>query len=421
MTPLVLIPQHFGCLVFDRRTSRYAPFDRETTAILRAALDEPAWRVAARHGPPARAFVAHFERAGYFRPDGRLAGVALDAEPPPDHLLGPLAVHLEVIAACQLACTHCFAGELPRRTTLTLAEMDGLFGELAALGSFRLGLTGGEPLLRKDILDVIDAATARGLHPCMTTNGLALDEHLARELGKRELVWLNVSLDGACAETNDAVRGAGTFDAVVGKLRALGRHMRFTLAFTITKRSAPEAVACARLAASLGAHSAVFRPLYPVGVAREHAELMPTFAEYTGALARLAEAAELSAIDPFGPTARAETQAVTYAGPGCGAANLVASISSSGDVNPCSFLGPAFDAGNIRARPFTAIWRASQTFRKLRGSDGAFRGGCRARALAAHGDAFARDPWHDAWLGDAASPPPLANLAVSRRKLPVAR
>lgn len=419
MTPLVLIPQHFGCLVFDRRTSRYAPFDHETTAIFRATLDEPAWRVVAKR-PHAGDFVAHFERQGYFQPDGRLAGVALDADPPPDHLLGPLAVHLEVIAACQLTCTHCFAGELPRKTTLALDEIDRLCGELAALGSFRLGLTGGEPLLRKDIVDLVDVATAHGLHPCMTTNGLALDDRLARELGKRELVWLNVSLDGACAGTNDAVRGAGTFDAVIGKLRAFGRHMRFTLAFTITKRSAPEVVACAKLAAELGAHSAVFRPLYPVGIARAHPELMPSFGEYTDALARLAETTQLHAIDPFGPTTRAETQAVTYAGPGCGAANLVASISSSGEVNPCSFLGSAFDAGNIRTRPFVEIWGASQTFRKLRDNTGEFRGGCRARALAAHGDAFARDPWHDDWLSDRAARPPLANLAVSRRRLPIA-
>ena len=410
MTPLVVIPQHFGSLVFDRRTSRYAPFDHETTAILRATLHAPAWTL------PQRDFVAHFEREGYFRPDGYLAGVALDAEPPADHLLGPLAVHLEVIAACQLACTHCFAGDLPRKTTLSLAEIDRLCGELAALGSFRLGLTGGEPLLRKDILELVDAATAHGLHPCMTTNALALDEHVARELGKRDLVWLNVSLDGATAETNDAVRGAGTFDAVVGKLRALGRHMRFTLAFTITKRSAPEVIACAKLARELGAHSAVFRPLYPVGVARAHPELMPSYEEYTGALARLAETTELSAIDPFSPAARSDTQAVTYAGPGCGAANLVASVSAAGDVNPCSFLGSAFDGGNIRTRPFAEIWNASQTFVKMRAGGGDFRGGCRARAQAAHGDAFARDPWHDAWLGEPSAPAPLTNL---RRSLPV--
>jgi MoaA/NifB/PqqE/SkfB family radical SAM enzyme len=426
--PLVVIPQHFGSLVFDRRTSRYAPFDRDATEVLARTLEVPAWRLAGEQ-PELAGFIACFERAGYFRPDGRLAGVRLAAEPPADHLLGPLAVHAEVIAACNLACTHCFAGELPRRTTLTTRELDRVFGELAALGSLRLGLTGGEPLLRKDLLDVLDAATAHGLHPCLTTNGLLLDEHLARELGRRELVWLNISLEGARAETNDAVRGAGTFDAVVAKLRALGRHLRFTLAFTITSRSAAEVEACAELAREVGAHTAVFRPVYPVGVARAHPELAPTFAEYTGALARLASQPATSgrALDPFSPVLRVETQAITYRGPGCGAANLVASISASGDVNPCSFLGAAFESGNVRERPFAEIWNAGQAFLRLRARgerpDDGFRGGCRARALAAHGSAFAPDPWHDEWLaaGDPAAPRPLTNLHVRRPHLPVLR
>ncbi|ADO75197.1 hypothetical protein [Stigmatella aurantiaca] len=79
-------------------------------------------------------------------------GAGIDQAPPPDHLLGPLAVHLEVIGACNLTCTHCFAGELPRNHhPLRFAHVEGLFVErlfaqLAGLVSFRLGLTGGESL-----------------------------------------------------------------------------------------------------------------------------------------------------------------------------------------------------------------------------------------------------------------------------------
>ncbi|MEO8702195.1 MAG: radical SAM protein [Kofleriaceae bacterium] len=420
MLPLVVIPQHFGSLVFDRRTSRYAPFDHAATAVLVQSLTQPIWQ----HAGTDDDFALCFERAGYFRPDGRLAGTLLAAVPPADHLLGPLAVHVEVIAACNLTCTHCFAGDLPRKTSLTTPELDRVFGELAALGSFRLGLTGGEPLLRKDLLDVVDAATAHGLHPCLTTNGMLLDERVARELGKRELVWINISLEGACAATNDRVRGAGTFAEVTRRLRELGRHFRFTLAFTITRESALEVEACAELARELGAHTAVFRPVYPVGTARAHPELAPSFAEYTGALARLAGNFELSPIDNFSPTARADTQAITYAGPGCGAANLVASISASGDVNPCSFLGAAFESGNVRDTAFAEIWNAGQAFLRLREqrAGDTFRGGCRARSLAAHGDAHARDPWHDEWLAlaDPSAPAPLTNLH-RRVHLPVTR
>lgn len=421
--PLVVVPQHFGSTVFDRRTSRYLPFDREATTLLLATRDRP-FDAAIAHAPPAdrgprAAFFEHFAERGFFTLDRRLAGVALDVAPPADHLLGPLAVHLEVVAACNLTCTHCFAGELPRReAALTLPELDRLFEQLAALGSFRLGLTGGEPLLRRDLLDVLDRAVDRGLMPCFTTNGHFVTDELADALATRELAWLNVSLDGATPKTNDLVRGPGSFERALAGLETLARRgARFTLAFTILKTNLHEVTACARLAARLGAHCAVFRPLYPVGTARSHPELLPTYDEYARALEELAALdveglavelgdadddpveVDLHTIDAFSPTARREARAVVHENIGCGAANLVASISVSGEVSPCSFLGAAFAAANVRDTPFGEIWSRSQTFRAMRGLPGdpagtsAFGGGCRARSLNLAGDVNAPDPW----------------------------
>ena len=248
--PLVLIRQHFGCLVFDRRTSRYLPFDHEATGLLIALHSNSIDRVLAAIPPgdeldTATQFVSFFYECGFFTLDGRLAATVLNVDVPKDHLVGPLAVHLEIVGACNLTCSHCFAGTLPRnQNPLTVAEMDGLFVNLARLGSFRLGLTGGEPLLRRDLFEILDSATERGLHPCLTTNGLLITEDIARQLGTRELVWLNVSLDGPNAATNDPVRGHGTFDAVLDNLKYLRQHARFTLAFTVmqTKRAPCQAV-----------------------------------------------------------------------------------------------------------------------------------------------------------------------------------
>jgi sulfatase maturation enzyme AslB (radical SAM superfamily) len=220
--PLVLVPQYFGSTVFDRRTSRYLPFDHETTDILRRSIATPIGDLVDGAAPARQealgAFASAFYERGFFTHDLFFDGVALDIAPPADHLTGPLAVHLEIVAACNLTCSHCFAGQLPRREPpLSLPELDALFAALARVGSFRLGLTGGEPLLRKDLFEILDLATSHGLHPCLTTNALLLTEETARKLGERPLVWLNVSLDGATAATNDAVRGPGTFEQVMEK------------------------------------------------------------------------------------------------------------------------------------------------------------------------------------------------------------
>ena len=142
--PSVLVPQHFGSLVFDRHTSRSLPFDREVTALLVAAQERPLLEVAASLAPERRALVEglleEFYPCGLFTTDLRFAGEVRALTPPDGHLAGPLALHLEVAAACNLACTHCFAGELPRRErALTLPELDALFATLSALGCFRPG------------------------------------------------------------------------------------------------------------------------------------------------------------------------------------------------------------------------------------------------------------------------------------------
>lgn len=419
--PLVLIPQHFGCLIFDRRTSRYLPFDREATDLLRSLHAAPIDTILAsidagdEREAVARFFNCFYEK-GFFSLNGRLAADVLEVDVPADHLAGPLAVHLEVVGACNLTCSHCFAGLLPRnQQPLTVAEMDVLFGDLAGLGSFRLGLAGGEPLLRKDLWDILDAAIGHGLHPCLTTNGLLLTEEIARELGHRERVWLNVSLEGPDAATNDAVRGQGTFAAVLENLKVLRRHVRFTLAFTVLRTNAALVTACAELAYRAGAHTAVFRPLYPAGIALQHLDLMPSFTQYQQSLRDLAAmtspGADLRGLDPFSPESRQTAQPQIHTSQTCGAGQHVCSISVQGDVNPCSFLGAGFNAGNIRQTPFPVLWRTSERFRQMRQpSAGGFQGGCRARAQAFAGSADAPDPWYAEFAASSALLHPAANV-----------
>lgn len=411
--PLVLIPTGFGSLLFERRTARYFPFDAPATRAL---------ELLRRHPPQAldlawRGLVETLERRGLLTPDGHLPAERLPLTPPATGLAGPLALHLELTRRCDLRCAHCFAAAGPRDTPqagedaeLSLAELDALFAELATLGSYRLGLTGGEPTLRADLLPIIDAALARGLAPCLTTNGQSLDAKLAGELGARPLLWLNLSFDGARAETHDRLRGHGSFARARAAAAELAGRARFSLAFTIWSGNVDEVEACVALAQTLGAEAAVFRPLYPVGRAVDGA-LQPSFTAYQGALDRLTALAGDSVADAagapgqavvelcagaeaFAPSTR-EVARAALAGSGCGAARLVASISASGRVSPCSFLGASFEAGSLREQSFAQLWQAGASFQRLRvpSTPGGFAGGCRARALAFAGDADAADPW----------------------------
>jgi radical SAM protein with 4Fe4S-binding SPASM domain len=412
---VVLIPQHFGSLIYDHQTSQYRPFDQETTRLLIRLKSEPIDSILSAIKNEQRKqqiihFFEHCTQLGFFNLEHQFIGTVLDRTPPPNRLVGPLTLHLEVMNACNIECKHCFAGKLPRREKpLTLAELDSLFASLASMGTFRLGLTGGEPLLRRDLFDIIDLAIEHGLSPCLTTNGLLINKKIAQQLGKRELVWLNVSMEGATPETHDAIRGIGTYTQLIKRLSILSQHTQFSLAFTIMQSNLDEIKACAELAECVGAQAAVFRPLYPVGTARQHPELMPTFTAYLQALNELdsvtkQQASEFCSVHPWGPQTRTNTQSVIYENFGCGAGNTVCSVSVSGNVSPCSFLGPDYIAGNVREKSFETIWHHSRVFSTMRSLPGNntclhcphyshCSGGCRARALTMKHSINAPDPW----------------------------
>jgi radical SAM protein with 4Fe4S-binding SPASM domain len=400
-----LTRQWFGSLVFDHRTARYLPFDHESTELLITSLTHPFGTMS--HGDDddaIAAFVSYFYREGLLTHNLQFSGTVQSTEPLPRTLTGPLSLHLEVIARCNLTCSHCFAGDLPRKSEpLSLAELDALFADLSSMGCFRLSLTGGEPLMRRDLFAVIDLALAHRLRPSITSNGLLLTEQIVRELAKRDLLWLNISVDGTHAQTNDLVRGDATFGSVLKKLELLRDRVPFSLAFTVMKHNASDASQLAELALSVGASGAVVRPLYPVGIAAEHPELMPSFEQYQQALIALAghrsDGAEPEAPrEVFSPQSRRATSSKLTDHFGCGAGTTTASVSVDGVVSPCSFLGVEFATQSIRERSFQAIWRDAARFVELRdfaqnAAENPFSGGCRARAKHFNGSAFAADPW----------------------------
>ena len=417
--PFTLTPQYFGSLLFDRIGVRYLPFDEEATQLLIRLTTQSVGELVANTEEKAKreqieGFYFHLQPHGLFDQNGFAQLDVIDIEPPPDHLAAPLVTHVEVIGACNITCSHCFAGELPRnQNPLTLKELDDLFVELASLGCFRVSLTGGEPLMRNDIFEIIDSAERNGLAVSLATNGMLVDEQMAIKLGKRKSIRLTVSLDGATAESNDAVRGKGVFAKVAKGLEILRKHTSYAIGFTITRGVASEVQQCVETAKELGANAVVFRPLYPTGVALQNPDLMPTFEQYTDAILEIAGEATLE-------------EDVTELESQCGAGELLAGISVQGEVNPCSFLGSGFVSGNIRQSSFKEIWNEGQQFKKLRefadgienqpkdsGCGKTFEGGCRCRSIDAFGDVNASDPWHAEYQ---ANPDkfffPLKNLVV---------
>jgi radical SAM protein with 4Fe4S-binding SPASM domain len=410
----VIIPQRFGCLLYLRKTHEYLPYDHLTSQVLRESARDSifALPIVLRQRLSDRQIEAFHQlgrQHGFFDRKGRFIGRAIDRAPPEDKLLGPLTLHLSVTQSCDLRCRHCFAApemESANGELLTQRELEDLFDECADIGCMRVALTGGEPLNRPDLFEIIDLITARGIDVCLTTNGMRIDRRIADELARRPFAWVNVSLDGATPETNDRVRGRGTFERVVANLK---RHfkwrMRFGLSITLHPLNIDEIPLFPGLARKLGAETVMMRGCYPIGRASESGDLHLSFDRYREALSEIATSRLPVRVVPTScEDGDLDDLAVVYENFGCAAGNMVATVLHDGGVSPCSLLGSGVPMDSIRRLGFTEIWNGGRGFEQIRKLAApkscrecdaylACSGGCRARAWAAYQDLEAPDPW----------------------------
>jgi mycofactocin biosynthetic radical S-adenosylmethionine protein MftC len=155
-------------------------------------------------------------------------------------LAAPICLTWELTYACNLACVHCLSSSGRRDPReLTTAECKAVIDTLQRMQVFYVNIGGGEPTVRPDFWELVDYATAHQVGVKFSTNGVKIDPGAARRLAASDYVDVQVSLDGATAEVNDAVRGAGssaTAARVMDNLRAAG-FTGFKLSVVVTRRS----------------------------------------------------------------------------------------------------------------------------------------------------------------------------------------
>lgn len=135
------------------------------------------------------------------------------------HSYRPLAVSWAVTSRCNLCCTYCNIWN-EKTTELNTAEALRMVNEMASAGTLRLSLTGGEPLLRRDIGTIISSAKRKGIKVSMNSNGLLVKDMLS-DIEKLDM--LSVSLDGP-KRVHDLHRGKGSYEKVLNGIKAAKRY-----------------------------------------------------------------------------------------------------------------------------------------------------------------------------------------------------
>lgn len=328
----------------------------------------------------------------------------------------PFILFWEVTRACALACRHCRATAQKRAAAdeLSHGESLALLDQVAELRPFMFVLTGGDPMLRRDLFDLIRySAQHHGIHtslsPSATPLLLRTDFNEFRMAGIQRL---SLSLDGATRETHDTFRGlTGTFDRTLEAVRrAHDAAVSLQINTTIHKGNLHEFDAFADLMHEL--KPAMWSLFLVVPTGRATADDLPSPAQVEQVLERLYAVATTAPFDVKTTEGHhyrrivvqheRSTGRMTKRAPiGIRDGRGVAFIAHNGGISPSGFL--PVDAGNIRTDSLAEVYRKSPLFVNLRDSSRLtgkcgrceFRnlcGGSRARALGVHGDVFAEDP-----------------------------
>jgi len=333
---------------------------------------------------------------------------------------------------CNLRCVHCYSASADRAYAgeLTTDEARRLIDDLAGFGAPVLLFSGGEPLLRPDVHELIAYAAERSLRAVVSTNGTLIDEETVERLRDSGAAYVGVSLDGL-GEANDRFRGvAGAFDrALAGIRRCRDAGLKVGLRFTITRWNVGEVEGIFRLVREERIPRLCFYHLVYAGrgTGLKDEDLAPaatrrvvdSIIDHTADLHADGRGPEVLTVDnhadgPYlylrmqreGHPGAADALRLLRMNQGNQSGRGIGCVSWDGTVHPDQFWRHAV-FGNVRERPFSQIWTdtSNPLLAKLKDKRPHLTGRCaacrwldvcggnfRVRAEAATGDLWAPDP-----------------------------
>jgi PqqA peptide cyclase len=322
----------------------------------------------------------------------------------------PLALIAELTHRCPLHCVYCSNPlELAARSEELPTEVwSRVFAEAAAAGVMQVDLTGGEPLARPDLVQLIQSARVAGLYVNLITSGLPLDEKRLDELVAAGLDHFQLSFQGAREETANEISGS---KSQVQKLRVLAwlksRRVAVTLNFVLHRNNLDQLAEMVTIAENSSASRIEFAHVQYYGWAFANREaLLPTREQLTQSLDFFKQAEERLRgkikVESVVPDYYAKFPKPCMGGWG----RKVMLITPRGDAMPCHAASviPGMRFDNVREKSIKEIWNSSEAFQKFRGEAWMQKpcktcdrrlqdfGGCRCQAMLLAGEAAATDP-----------------------------
>ncbi|MBF0329790.1 MAG: radical SAM protein [Nitrospirae bacterium] len=339
----------------------------------------------------------------------------------------PKWIAWEITRRCNLRCVHCRSSsemEAKGHPDFTTEEAFRVIDDISGYAKPVVVLSGGEPLMRKDVFEIAKYGTEKGLRMCLATNGSLVTEDICLKIKESGLRIVSMSLDGSTEEVHDNFRNQkGAFQGILNSAALFKKHgIEFIINSSFTKRNQEEIPKVYKLAKSLGATAWYMFMIVPTGRGEEIMNELISKEDYEEILNWHFDMEKDEHDMLVRPTCaphyyrvvlqKSKEEGVKFekrtlkfstgGSKGCLAGQLICLIDVDGNVLPCSYFPKA--AGNVRQQSFKDIWENSELFKDMRdfksykGRCGSCEyvnvcGGCRARAYAMEGDYMAEEPF----------------------------
>lgn len=340
----------------------------------------------------------------------------------------PLVLSYNVTRECNMKCSHCYinATDKKLKDELTTQEAKALIDQIHQVSSPLLILSGGEPLLRPDIFELIEYGSKKGLKMGLGSNGYLIDDSVAKKLKDAGIATVSISLDSNIPAQHDEFRGVtGAWEKAVNACKVLRKNgVLVQVNTTLTHDNYNQIDDIMTLAESIGVENFHLFFLVPTGRGVKLTDISPQKYEemITKTFAKVHKHrlnVRPSCAPQFMRIAQGMGVDMRQWIRGCIAGLHYCRIYANGEVTPCPYL--PIKLGNIKEKSFKEIWTNAEIFKALRSPDSlkgkcgvceykTICGGCRARAYGlssdfidycgdlhlpteAKGDYLKEDPW----------------------------
>jgi radical SAM protein with 4Fe4S-binding SPASM domain len=316
----------------------------------------------------------------------------------------PLVMSWNVTRECNMKCSHCYINATEKKldNELTTQEAKNLMDQICQVSKPLLILSGGEPLLRSDIFELIEYGSSKGLKIGLGSNGSLIDDDVAAKLKAAGIATVSISLDSHIPAQHDEFRGVvGAWEKAVNACKALRKNnVLVQVNTTLTHENYDQIDDIMSLAEEIGVENFHLFFLVPTGRGTKLTDISPQKYEdmITNTFAKVSKHklnVRPSCAPQFMRIAKGMGLDMRQWVRGCLAGLYYCRIYPNGDVTPCPYL--PIKLGNVREKSFKEIWFNSPIFKALRdpnslkGKCGACEyrtlcGGCRARAYGLSSD-----------------------------------